>query len=60
MNDEIRKNLFDILEAAEELHEFVHEMDFSAYRKSLVAQRAVEMDFGIIGESLSRIRKIDE
>jgi uncharacterized protein with HEPN domain len=60
MNDEIIKHLFDVLQAAEEIETFVHGMDFAAYQKSQVTQRAVERNFEIIGEALNRIRKIDE
>jgi len=60
MNDEARKNLVDIIQAAEEIETFVRGMDFKAYQISLVTQRAVERDFEIIGEALNRIRAIDE
>lgn len=60
MNDEIRKNLFDILQAAEEIQSFIQGMDFKAYHNSSVTQRAVERDFEIVGEALNRIKKIDE
>lgn len=60
MRDEIKKTLFDIAEAAEEILSFVQGMDLKAYQASLVTQRAVERDFEIIGEALNRIRKIDE
>ena len=60
MKDETRKNLFDILHAAEEIRGFTDGMNFEAYRDSPVTQRAVERDFEIIGEALSRIRKVDE
>jgi uncharacterized protein with HEPN domain len=60
MSDDLRKHLFDILEAAEEIETFVQGMDFDAYQKNIVTQRAVERDFEIIGEALNRIRKIDE
>jgi uncharacterized protein with HEPN domain len=59
MNDEIRKSLIDILQAAEEIQNFTHEMDFKAYQNSLITQRAVERDFEIVGEALNRIRQID-
>jgi uncharacterized protein with HEPN domain len=59
MNDEIRKSLIDILQAAEEIQNFTHEMDFKAYKNSQITQRAVERDFEIIGEALNRIRQID-
>jgi uncharacterized protein with HEPN domain len=60
MKDETRKNLVDILQAAEEIQSFVHGMDFNTYRDHLVTQRAVERDFEIIGEALTRIKKIDQ
>ena len=59
MNDETRKSLFDILQAAEEIESFVREMDFKAYQNSSVTQRAVERDFEIIGEALNRIKNTD-
>lgn len=52
MNDEILKNLIDILHAAEEIQRFTHEMDFKAYQNSPVTQRAVERDFEISGGSI--------
>ena len=60
MNDETRKNLIDILQAAEEIKGFVHGMDFKAYQKNPVTQRAVERDFEIIGEALNRIKNTDD
>ena len=59
MNDEIRKNLIDILNAADEIQNFVSGMDFKTYQNTLVAQRAVERNFEIIGEALNRIKYID-
>lgn len=60
MNDEVRKNLVDVLQAAEEIQNFVRGMDFKSYQSSLMAQRAVERDFEIIGEALNRIRQLNE
>jgi len=60
MNDETRKNLIDILQAAEEIDDFVREMDFEAYQNSPVTKRAVERDFEIIGEALNRIKNTDD
>jgi len=59
MNDETRKNLVDILQASEEIQKFTLGLDFSSYQDSPVTQRAVERDFEIIGEALSRIKKTD-
>lgn len=59
MNDETRKNLVDILQASEEIQKFTLGLDFSSYQDSPVTQRAVERDFEIIGEALSRIKRTD-
>ncbi len=34
MNDEIRKNLIDIIQAGEEIQRFTHDMDFKTYQNS--------------------------
>lgn len=60
MNDEIRKNLIDIIQAAEEIQNFTQGLDLKAYQRRTVIQRAVERDFEIVGEALSRIKKIDD
>ena len=59
MNDETRKNLIDILQAIEEIQDFVCGMDFKAYQNKPVTKRAVERDFEIIGKALNRIKHID-
>ena len=59
MNDETRKNLIDILQAAEEIQNFVRGMDFKTYQTTPVIKRAVERDFEIIGEALNRIKFTD-
>ncbi len=59
MNDETRKNLIDVLQAAEEIQDFVRGMDFKAYQNNHVTQRAVERDFEIIGEALNRTKNSD-
>ncbi len=57
MNDEIRKFLFDVLLASEDITKFTEDLDFSAYLKNKMVQRAVEREFEIIGEALNRIKK---
>ena len=59
MKDEIRKNLIDILQSADEIKNFVQAMDFKTYQENIVTQRAVERDFEIIGEALNRIKYTD-
>lgn len=60
MNDDVRKNLIDIIQAGEEIQNFTRGMNFEAYQSNPIVQRAVERDFEIIGEALNRIRQIDE
>jgi len=57
MNDEIRKSLFDVLLASEDITKFTEDLDFPAYLKNKMVQRAVEREFEIIGEALNRIKK---
>ncbi|MEA3224434.1 MAG: DUF86 domain-containing protein [Planctomycetota bacterium] len=59
MKDETRKNLIDVLQAAEEVQDFVAGMDLEAYQNNPVTKRAVERDFEIIGEALNRIKNTD-
>ena len=59
MNDETKKNLIDIIHAAEEIQDFVGGMDFKEYQNNTVTRRAVERDFEIIGEALNRIKNKD-
>jgi len=59
MNDETRKNLIDILQAAEEIENFVSGIKFETYQATPVIKRAVERNFEIIGEAINRIRNID-
>jgi uncharacterized protein with HEPN domain len=59
MNDETRKNLIDVLQAAEEIENFVSGIKFKTYQTTPVIKRAVERDFEIIGEALNRIKNTD-
>jgi uncharacterized protein with HEPN domain len=49
MNDETRKNLIDILQAGEEIQDFVSGIDFNTYQNTPMTKRAVERDFEITG-----------
>jgi len=60
MNDDTKKNLIDILQAAEEIQGFVRGMDFKTYQENQVVRRAVERDFEIIREALNRIKNTDD
>ena len=57
MNDEIRKLLFDVLLASDDIVEFTKGLLFSDYLKNNMVQKAVEREFEIIGEALSRIKR---
>lgn len=59
MNDEIRKSLFDVILASEDIAKFTKGLDFSNYSKDKMVQKAVEREFEIIGEALNRIKKIN-
>jgi len=59
MKDETRKNLIDVLQAAEEIQDFVRGMNFEDYQNNAVTKRAVERDFEIIGEALNRVKYTD-
>lgn len=56
----MHKCFLDLLAAAEEVEIFVEDLNFESYLKDLKTQRAVEMDFLIIGEVLIRIRNMDD
>lgn len=59
MNDETKKNLIDVLQAAEEIQDFVRGLDLKSYQTTPVIKRAVERNFEIIGEALNRIKNTD-
>lgn len=59
MKDEVRKNFVDILQAAEEIQDFVEGIHFEKYQRNILVHRAVERNFEIIGEALNRIKRED-
>ncbi|MCF8371006.1 MAG: DUF86 domain-containing protein [Bacteroidales bacterium] len=60
MEIEIKKYLFDILESIESIENFLGEKrNFNVYMSDKMLRRAVEREFEIIGEAMSRIEKID-
>ncbi|MBD3300629.1 MAG: DUF86 domain-containing protein [Candidatus Moranbacteria bacterium] len=61
MKDKIKKYLFDIDEAIASINEYLDDQrDFSIYQKDKKLRRAVEREFEIIGEAISRILHNDE
>ena len=60
MDNEIKKYLFDIHESIESIEKYLGEnRDFNVYMTDKMLRRAVEREFEIIGEALSRIEKLN-
>ena len=60
METEGRTSLNDILNAASLLNEFTFGKTYSDYRNEPLLRSATERQFGIIGEAMSRLARIDE
>lgn len=60
MDHEIKKHLFDIRESVDSIQTYIGDrLDFEAYMANKMLRRAVEREFEIIGEAMSRIVKLD-
>jgi uncharacterized protein with HEPN domain len=60
MDNEIKKYLFDIQESIDSIHKYLGDRsDFNVYMADKMLRRAVEREFEIIGEAMSRIEKLD-
>lgn len=60
MEIEIKKYLFDIQESIDSIEKYLGEKrDFKVYVADKMLRRAVEREFEIIGEAMSRIEKLD-
>lgn len=59
MQPRTRASLFDIAHAALGIAEFVEDKSLDDYREDLMLRSAVERQFSIIGEAMTRIRKAD-
>lgn len=60
MDTEIKKYLFDIHESIDSIENFLGgKRDFNVYMADKMLRRAVEREFEIIGEAISRIKKLD-
>jgi uncharacterized protein with HEPN domain len=60
MEDKTKKFLFDIKESILSIESFlVGVTDFDEYQKNKMLRRAVEREFEIIGEAMSRLDKLD-
>jgi uncharacterized protein with HEPN domain len=59
MQLEARKYLYDIQEAAGNVIHFTTGIEFAEYRRSPMLRYAVERAFGIIGEALTQLARVD-
>ncbi len=60
MDNEIKKYLFDIQESIDSIENFLgNKRDFNIYMSDKMLRRAVEREFEIIGEAMSKIKKLD-
>jgi len=60
MEHKIKKFLFDIEEAIKSIESYLGDKrDFNVYQSNKMLRRAIEREFEIIGEAMSRIEKID-
>jgi len=60
MRLEIKKYLFDILKATEDIKEYTSGLEYSDFIRNGMVQAAVERKFQIIGEALNRIKSLEE
>jgi uncharacterized protein with HEPN domain len=59
MDNEINKFLYDIRESIVSIESYLGEKrDFNEYKSNKMLRRAIEREFEIIGEAISRIDKI--
>ena len=51
--------LYDIVQGCHTIHIFTQHLDFEMYTADLLVKSAVERQFIIIGEALSRLKRFD-
>lgn len=59
MRPDPRKYVWDVLRAAELVHDFTRGRSFADYRCNAMLRSAVERQFEIIGEALNQLSKVD-
>jgi len=59
MDNRARKLLFDVVESARSIRQWSEGRTFTGYEQDRQLRRAVEREFEIIGEALSRLAHID-
>lgn len=60
MKYEVEKHLYDIRNAVRLLRDFTSGRSFVDYQNNVMLQAAVERQFGIVGESVLQLARIDE
>lgn len=60
MQHKVRKLLIDLTLSCEEIIEFSKGKSFDEFTENRILQLAIEREFEIIGEALSRLSRIDE
>ena len=60
MRLESLKYLYDIQRAAGLLSEFVHGKTYADYQRDAMLRAAVEREFEIIGEAMTKLARVDE
>jgi len=61
MKTEIKKLLFDIKKSIDSIESYLGgERDFNIYQNNKMLRRAIEREFEIIGEAMSRIDRLDD
>jgi uncharacterized protein with HEPN domain len=61
MKIEIKKFLFDIKESIDSIESYLgDERDFTIYQNNKMLRRAIEREFEIMGEAMSRIDRLDD
>jgi len=60
MDNHEKKLLFDVLESGRSIRKWCEGADFSRYEADRQLRRAVEREFEIIGEALSRLSRASE
>ena len=60
MRLETRKYLYDMQRAAALLREFTSNKTFADYERDAMLRAAVEREFEVIGEAMTRLARIDE
>lgn len=60
MDENEKKYLYDMLESINSINDFIEgQREFEKYQSNKMLRRAVEREFGIIGEAMTKINKLE-